>query len=289
MLRDWSRYNDALVREVSFFFSRRVLDSLKKFDVEGRKVGRPPYPNSLIILLALIRSYFKLPYRQTEGLAKMLSKVWRIDVPDYSTLNRRVRKLTIPIDIDSSSTLYELSIDSTGYKVSNRGGWVREKWKRRRGYVKLHIAVDVKSKKIVSFEVTDESVGDSKEFKPLIEKASEKGAIVKVYADTAYDSRANFNLLHSLRAEAAIKPRKNSSRKARGSYLRAKTARAFLPNPKAWKDSVGYGLRWMAEACNSTMKRSLGEFIRAIDHIHILQEMKTKYLTYNLLTAWRTV
>ena len=289
MSRDWSGYNDALVREVSFFFSRRVLDSLKKFDVEGRRVGRPPYPNRLIIFLALIRSYFRLPYRQTEGLAETFSKVWSIEVPDYSTLNRRVRKLTIPIDLDASKSVYELSIDSTGYKVSNRGDWMREKWKRRRGYVKLHIAVDVKSKKIISLEVTDESVGDSKEFKPLVEKASEKGAIAKVYADTAYDSRVNFNPLHSLKAEAAIKPRKNSSCKARGSYLRAKTVRAFLSNPKAWKDSVGYGLRWMGETCNSTMKRTLGEFIRAIDPVHIIQEMRTKCLTYNLLTGWRTV
>ena len=89
---------------------------------------------------------------------------------------------------------------------------VREKWKRRRGYVKLHIAVDVK--KVVSLEVTDESVGDSRMFKPLIEKASEVGRVAKVYADTAYDSRANFNLLQTLKAEAAIKPRKNSSTKA---------------------------------------------------------------------------
>lgn len=289
MSRNWSSYNDALVREVSFLFSRRVLDSLRRFDVEGRRVGRPPYPNSLIILLALIRSYFKLPYRQTEGLAEMLSRVWAIDVPDYSTLNRRVRRLTVPLDLDASSSSYELSIDSTGYKVSNRGDWMREKWNRRRGYVKLHIAVDVKSKKIVSLKVTDESVGDSKEFKPLVEKASERGAITKVYADSAYDSRANFNLLHSINAQAAIKPRKNASCKARGSYLRAKTVRAFLSNPKAWKDSVSYGLRWMAETCNSTMKRTLGEFIRAIDPIHIIQEMKTKCLTYNILTAWRTV
>lgn len=289
MSKDWSGYNDTLVREVSFFFSRRVLDSLRRFDVEGRGVGRPPYPNSLIILLALIRSYFKLPYRQTEGLAETFSKVWSIEVPDYSTLNRRVRRLTIPIDLDASKSVYELAIDSTGYKVSNRGDWVREKWKRRRGYVKLHIAVDVKSKKIVSLEVTDESVGDSKEFKPLVEQASERGAVAKVYADTAYDARANFNLLYFLKAEAAIKPRKNSSRKAKGSYLRAKTVRAFLLNSKAWKDSVGYGLRWMVETCNSTMKRCLGEFIRAIDPLHIIQEMKTKCLTYNLLTEWRTV
>ena len=76
----------------------------------------------------------------------MLS-IWNIDVPDYSTLNRRIRKLTIPVDIDASSRVYELAIDSTGYKVSNRGDWIREKWKRRKGYIKLHIAVDVKSKK----------------------------------------------------------------------------------------------------------------------------------------------
>jgi len=73
MSRDWSSYNDALVREVDFLFSKNVLNSLKRFDVKCRGVGRPPYPHSLIILLALIRSYFKLPYRQTEGLARILS------------------------------------------------------------------------------------------------------------------------------------------------------------------------------------------------------------------------
>jgi hypothetical protein len=45
----------------------------------------------------------------------------------------------------------------------------------------------------------------------------------------------------------------------------------------------------MAETCNSTMKRTLGEFIRSINLIHIIQEMKIKCLTYNLLTAWRTI
>ena len=122
----------------------------------------------------------------------MLSNVWSIDVPDHSTLNRRIRKLTIPVDT-SSNNIYELAIDSTGYKVSNRGDWIREKWKKRKGYIKLRIAVDIKSKKIVSLEVTDESVGDSKEFKPLVEKAAERGRVTKVYADTAYDSRADFN------------------------------------------------------------------------------------------------
>ncbi len=56
-------------------------------------------------------------------------------------MNRRIRKLTIPVDIDISSNVYELAIDSIGYKVSNRD-WMRERWKKRKGYIKLHIAVD---------------------------------------------------------------------------------------------------------------------------------------------------
>jgi len=247
----------------------------------------PPYPNSLIIMLALIRSYFKLPYKQTEGMGKLMLEKLGIYIPSYATINRRVRELTIPMDLDPSSSSYELSIDSTGYKVSNRGDWMREKWKRRRGYVKLHIAVDVRSKKIVSLEVTDESVGDSKEFEPLIQKASSKGKVEKVYADTAYDTRANFNVLNAINALASIKPRKNASRKAGWSYLRAITVRAFLPDPKRWKKIMRYGMRWMVETCNSTMKRCLGEFVRAIDPYQIIQEMRTKCLAYNLLTSWK--
>ncbi len=289
MPEDWSSYNNALVDEVSYFFTKDLLESFKKFDVESKgKVGRPPYPNSLIILLAIIRAYFKLPYRQTEGLAKMLLGKLEIKVPDYSTIDRRIGKLNIPVDIDRSAKAYELAIDSTGFKVTNRGEWLRQKWAVKRGWIKLHIAVDVKTKKIISLEVTDESVGDSREFKPLVDDASQKGKITKVYADSAYDSMANFNLLNSLNAEAAIKPRKNSSRRSKGSYLRVRTVRAFLSDPEKWKDSVSYGLRWIVEACNSTMKRTLGEYVAAIDPIQMVQEMKVKCLTYNILTGWRS-
>jgi len=55
--------------------------------------------------------------------------------------------------------------------------------------IKLRIAVDVKIKKIISLEITDESAGDSGEFKSLVNDASEKGRITKMYANLAYDSR----------------------------------------------------------------------------------------------------
>ncbi|HXG06909.1 MAG TPA: hypothetical protein VNI77_06260, partial [Nitrososphaera sp.] len=39
----------------------------------------------------------------------------------------------------------------------NRGEYIRDKWKKkRRGFIKMHVAVDTRTKKIVSMKVTNE-------------------------------------------------------------------------------------------------------------------------------------
>jgi hypothetical protein len=66
-----------------------------------------------------------------------------------------------------------IALDSTGIKVANRGEWIRHKWNVRRGYLKIHVAVDIRKKKIVTMEVTSEEVHDGKVLKKLIDNASE--------------------------------------------------------------------------------------------------------------------
>jgi hypothetical protein len=46
---------------------------------------------------------------------------------------------------------------------------MRHKWHVKRGYLKIHVAVDIKKKKIVSLEVTSEEVHDSKMLKKMVE------------------------------------------------------------------------------------------------------------------------
>ena len=44
-----------------------------------------------------------------------------------------------------------IAIYSTGIKITNRGQWMKDKWNiKKKGYLKIHIAVNVKSKKILS-------------------------------------------------------------------------------------------------------------------------------------------
>jgi hypothetical protein len=60
-------------------------------------------------------------------------------IPDYTTINRRIHRLDIKIkdneNKDFTDEFLIIAIDSTGIKITNRGQWMREKWKiRKKGY-----------------------------------------------------------------------------------------------------------------------------------------------------------
>jgi len=84
---------------------------------------------------------------------------------------------------------------------------MNKKWnmQNRKGYLKIHIAVDIKSKKILSMEVTDEHVHDNKMLPRLVDnviKSNNDGFAVvvdRVLGDGAYDSNDTFrlDLLHN--------------------------------------------------------------------------------------------
>ena len=65
-----------------------------------------------------------------------------------------------------------IAVDSTGIKVTNRGEWILDKWKnkrKRKGFIKIHAAVNIKTKKIVSMIVTKEDVHDGKMLKEIVD------------------------------------------------------------------------------------------------------------------------
>ena len=108
-----------------------------------------------------------------------------------------------------------------GIKVTNRGQWISDKWgaqnnkkRRRKGYLKIHITVDVKSKKILSMHVTDdEHVHDSKVLPELVEHIikSNREIIGKLLADEgAYDGNDIFRCLSDNGIHPCIKVRKNA-------------------------------------------------------------------------------
>ena len=157
---------------------------------EGKKKYR--YPNSFILVIGYIRVYFHLPYRQTEGVVISHASTKVPGIPHYSTISRRINKLEIKINEKLGNDIV-IALDSTGIKVANRGEWMRDKWHVRKGYLKIHIAVDIKKKRILSLEVTSEEVhDDGKVLKKLVDSASENNNLKGILVDGMYDSNKNF-------------------------------------------------------------------------------------------------
>ena len=222
-MRNWKNYNESLVRRGEILLDFDVIDNWDSelSEMNKNKEGRKfVYPDSFIKLLGYMRAYFHLPYRQTEGVVREHAFNTLPSIPDYSNISRRINRLDIKISLDGAdkSDLHNddnfvIAIDSTGIKVTNRGEWIRHKWKVKRGYLKIHIAVDIKRKRILSLDVTSEQVHDGKVLPVLIEDITIKqNKIVNtVIADGSYDNNNNFQFLSFNGIKpTAIKVRKNS-------------------------------------------------------------------------------
>jgi len=85
------------VKRGEILLDLRILDrwdsELERMNA-GKEGGRYVYPEVFVRLLGYVHLLFHLPYRQTEGFLKALRRFdSRFQVPDYSTIDRRVNRL----------------------------------------------------------------------------------------------------------------------------------------------------------------------------------------------------
>ena len=129
-----------------------------------------------------------------------------------------------------------------------------DKWgSGKKGYIKIHVAVDIKTKEILALEVTDEKVHDSKMMKKLVENVLKikpnKKKIKSLLGDGAYDSNDNFRVLNEKKIDPIIKVKRNSAvilsrnNMIRNKEVRQQKTKDFLK----WKKKKRYGHRWMAK------------------------------------------
>ncbi len=130
---------------------------------------------------------------------------------------------------------------------------MRDKWNaKKKGYLKIHIAVNVKSKKILSMKVTDEYIHDSKVLPELVDGILKSDKTVdKLFADGAYDNNDVFRCLKDKGILSCIKVRKNARVGwKKGNIFRNLSVLAQKKDLQEWKDSVRYGQRWLLKLCS---------------------------------------
>jgi hypothetical protein len=291
---DWPSYNRSLVQRGEILFSYDFLDGWGS-EIENmniNKKGKPfVFPDSFILAIGYIRYLFHLPYRQTQGIIKATGKRLPANPPSYGHICKRINKLNIDIKRDKMDDDDDLiiSIDSTGIKITNRGQWMDEKWntQNRKGYLKIHVAVDIKTRKIIALEVTDEKVHDGKMLKKLVNHVLDSREpntvkIKSVLADGAYDSNPNFVYLEDKKINPGIKVRRNSIVSPKNNRLRNNEVKLQAKDLLKWKTKRKYGQRWIAETVFSAIKRMFGEYTSANRFQNMVKEIMIKVSLYNI-------
>lgn len=255
---------------------------------ENKKGKKYQFPDSFFLIIGHIRVYFQLPYRQTEGIIKATGKNLP-DHPSYGHICKRINKLKV--DFISSIKAVDddmiIAIDSTGIKVTNRGQWMSDKWNiKKKGYLKIYIVVNIKTKEILALDITDEKVHDGNMLKKLVDQVfnikPHKMKIRSVLADGAHDTNKNFQYLEDKRITPGIKVRKNAIVLSRNNKLRNKEVRLQIKDLLKWKKKRKYGHRWMTETTFSSLKRMFGEYVSATRFQNMVKEMMIKVSLYNL-------
>lgn len=282
MKRNWPIYNEQLVKRGEFYLNLDFLDKNQGelLKMNRNKRGRPyAYTDSFIMFTAFLKTAFGLEYRQTEGVLRALSKyVPGIRAADYTTLWVRFSKIKFELPEALDDPQRVVAFDGTGVKASNRSEWYQIISGKKRKWVKVMIAVDVRTGEILDIVVAEGASRDNALFK-------EKGRKIKMKAfmgDGAFDDREIFDYCDKNNIQPIIKVRKNASRKSRGSRLRRKSIRELEKiGEDKWSEKYGYGKRWLVESCFSAVKRTYGDSVSAKRFDMAKKEAMLKFILYN--------
>ena len=234
--------------------------------------GQATYSDGAIETCLMLRTAFKLPLRQAEGLmcsvVELLGR--ELAVPDHSTVSRRAMTLPSISEIHLPEGPLHVLIDSTGLKVYGAGEWLVAKHgqRARRTWRKLHLAVDAHSGQIVASVLTGQDVDDPSQVGPLLEQIPQEIEIEQVTADGAYDGEPTYEIIAARSKDIAVvippratsveSPELGANASRREVHVHTLAALGRL----GWQEVTDYGQRALVETAMGRYKSIVGSRLR---------------------------
>jgi hypothetical protein len=281
--RVWPVYNKQLVKRGEYLLD---LDWVETWDSELRdmnccKVGRRyKFPNSMIWLQGIWHAH-KISYRAIKGITRKLHQMAQLPAyNDYSTINRRVNKLDMRMNIPFGEKLI-LFADGTGFQAIEGGEYLRSKYsKKNRRWVQVIILGDPEKKEPVSFKVNLVPKSEPDNAKTQIDDLIKAGVEIEAFGgDGGFDKLELWNYLKRKRIRPIIKPDKNARDDSSSNWRNINVKCRNKSGYKEWARITKYGTRWPAtEGIFSAIKRMFGEQLHARSEIGMTQEAKMKVL-----------
>ena len=293
---NWSEYNQALENRgnLTFMIDNEVVQNWYS-DYPAQRGAQQVYSDTCIETIMMIKTVFRLPYRQTRGFMLGLLQLMGLSdlcVPSFTQLNRRFRAMDIvPFDLPKSGSI-TIAIDSTGVKVYGEGEWKCRKhgWSKRRTWRKLHLGVDPDTGFIHCHTTTTNSESDESQVDDLVDQV--EAEIDEAYLDGAYDAQTCYDGL----LERGIYPIIPPPRNAVNWYWQEPGDADDYPRNQfidrideigrtEWKKEIGYHRRSLSETAMFRYKVTFGSqhYSRLLETQ--IQENKMKIKVLNYMTA----
>jgi len=289
----WGKYNDDLVKRGEFVWDIGFIGSWDD-DIRKKnhgKNGRPfDFPDSLFIFCEKVRATVNMQLRMLEGMLRDILGVFGRKAPDHSTIEERCSQLAWEYPERTYEEHGNVGVDSTCMNVTNRGEWLSENYDLKRGFFKVHLAVELGTDKILAHRVTDEHTSDPGMMLALIDDAVSNGFHPdKVLGDAAYDAKYNWQGLVNERKikDTVINLRSNDVRANGCLHKGQMIEERNRVGADRWKKDHGYGERWKCECTNSDLKRLTGQYTHSRKPERIENEMDCKIQVFNGLKKWR--
>ena len=140
---NWSDYNRSLINRgsITIWINEEVI---QEWNYEGKQQqgGKKLYSDLAIEICLSVKKLYELGFRQTQGFMESLFFLMQIkmNVPFYSQICRRAKRLNIKIGDFNKSGNINIVVDSTGLKVYGEGEWKVRKfgWSKHRTWRKLY-------------------------------------------------------------------------------------------------------------------------------------------------------
>ena len=291
---NWARYNDALVHRgsLTLWLDEAALATWAHANDESKR-GRPfTYSDTAIECLLVVREVFRLPYRQTEGLARSLVQLMQVSlpIPDYSSLAKRAGKLAIDLNVTRRRGPIDIVVDSTGLKVFGEGEWkVRKHGSgKHRTWRKLHLAINPATQEIEATVLTENSGHDADQVAGLLGQIPKR--IRSFRGDGAYDKWKVYEELHARQVQPIIPPQRNAKIKRHGNANHAPLSRDHAIRQirsigrAAWKRDVDYHRRSLAETGMFRLKTTFGGSLKNRTLLNQHTEVRLRSKVINRLT-----
>lgn len=259
------------------------------FSLPSGRPGRPlQFSDRAIELCLTLKGLFHLPLRQVTGLVASLLRLAKLDwpVPDYTTLCRRQKTLSVDLGGRPTSGGLHLLVDSTGIKMMGEGEWKTRKHgaSYRRQWRKVHIGIDAQTLDIRAIEVTTNAIGDAPTLPELLAQIPEHETVLSVGGDGAYDTRDCHAAIAGRGADPVIPVRRNGrtwTKDGPGVEARNETSRAMKRLGRAiWKKWSGYHKRSLIETKMHCFKL-LGQRLCARTFDRQITELKVRAAILN--------